>query len=100
MGRQSGPNARDKSRRAQVAANLKPISPPVVNHAACVQAVRDEAAKLSPSLFVTLAFNRATTLERALAALDHLHAKIDRKLLGREWHNRAGRRSRFIAVAE
>ena len=55
---------------------------------------------LEPKLFVTLAFNRGITLEKAFEALDDFHAHVDRKLLGHDWQKRVGRRTRFIAVAE
>ncbi len=32
--------------------------------------------------------------------MDDFHAHVDRRLLGHDWHKRAGRRTRFIAVAE
>jgi hypothetical protein len=81
-------------------ANIAPIAISVVNHTACIQALRDAMAKLAPTLFVTLAFNQAITLPKALEALDHLHACIDSAVLGHNWQKRGERRTRFIAVVE
>ena len=72
----------------------------MVNHRAYVQGLRAELAKLAPLLFVTLVFNRATTLEAAWKTLDQFHARVDRKMLGPKWAKDAGRRTRFIAFAE
>ena len=72
----------------------------MVNGGDYLQALRGELEQLTPRLFVTLVFNRTTTLERALETLDHFHARVDRELLGPRWAKRAARRTRFLAVAE
>ncbi len=81
-------------------ANVAGYVKPVVNRGDYLQALRRELDELTPTLFVTLVFNRSTTLERALETLDHFHARVDRKMLGPKWLKRADRRTRFLAVAE
>ena len=81
-------------------ANLAPHDGSVVNLAGCRRAVRDWATKKDCRLFVTLAFNRATTVQGALAALRDFHAHVDRRLLGHDWCKRAARRTRYAAVLE
>jgi hypothetical protein len=83
-------------------ANLAPYVKPVVNATDYRAALRAELEDLNPKLFVTLVFNRSTTLESALKTLDHFHACVDSELLGSKWAkaSRAARRTRFLAVAE
>lgn len=81
-------------------ANVADYVKPVVNREDYLRALRRELEELAPALFVTLVFNRSTTLERALETLDRFHACVDRELLGPKWAKRAARRTRFLAVAE
>jgi hypothetical protein len=81
-------------------ANVAPRTAPVVDLAGCRRAVRDWAKALECRLFVTLAFNRATTMKGALQALRDFHGHVDRRLLGHDWSKRAVRRTRYAAVLE
>ncbi|TDH63305.1 hypothetical protein E2C06_08015 [Dankookia rubra] len=83
-------------------ANIPIYTKPVVNRADYLEALRRELEELAPALFVTLVFNRSTTLESAIKALDHFHACVDNALLGSKWAkpNRRSRRTRFLAIAE
>jgi hypothetical protein len=81
-------------------ANVAGCASSVVNLAGCRLAVRDWATELDCPLFVTLAFNRASTERNALSALRDFHGHIDRKLLGHDWCKRVHRRTRYVAVLE
>src|SRR5690606_12020474 len=50
--------------------------------------------------FVTLAFNRAVTLEDAKADVHHLFARIDGVTVGRSWRKRPALRASYIGLAE
>lgn len=54
----------------------------------------------TPDLFVTLAFNRAATLEGARANLRKFLARIARATVGPKWQKRPDECAKFIAVAE
>ena len=60
----------------------------------------DLVEQLSPALAITLAFNRDTTPASAAEDLKHLHARLDRMVLGRAWAKRAHDRSIYVAVIE
>ena len=81
-------------------ANIAPAPAPVVNFVDCRHAIKDWAKAQGCTLFVTLAFNTATTEKGALSALRDLHARVDRKLLGHDWCKRTDRRTRYVAVLE
>lgn len=57
-------------------------------------------ADLKPDLYVTFVFNTAISLRTAQDRLEAFHARIDRKLLGPKWQDKADSRTRYIAFAE
>ncbi len=61
------------ARRIAVMANVSAYVKPVVNPVDYLAALRQELDDLEPKLFVTLVFNRTTTLKRALELLDTFH---------------------------
>jgi len=56
--------------------------------------------QLNPALAITLAFNRDTTPACAARDLKHLHARLDRMVLGPGWAKRVDDRSTYVAVIE
>ncbi len=57
-------------------------------------------ADLKPDLYVTFVFNAAISLRTAQDRLEAFHARMDRKLLGPKWQDKADDRTRYIAFAE
>jgi hypothetical protein len=57
-------------------------------------------AQTRPTLFVTLAFNRQTSLDAARAKLGEFQRRMDHAIVGRNWAERPDRRTTFVAVAE
>jgi hypothetical protein len=54
----------------------------------------------NPTHFVTLAFNRSTTIDAARSKLRAFQARMDHALLGRNWLKRPAERTTYIAVIE
>lgn len=74
--------------------------PPSVKTVAYRASITDHIERLNPALAITLAFNRDTTLDGAARELRHLHARLDRMVLGRSWAKRRDDRSTYVAVVE
>lgn len=74
----------------------RPVSPLVRYRSA----VREMIAGSSPALFITLAFNRSTTLETAQAKLGELHRRWCRAIFGKRWNAKDFDWPSVIAVAE
>ncbi|MBO9500974.1 hypothetical protein [Brevundimonas sp. A19_0] len=74
--------------------------PPAVTTVAYRASITDLVAQLKPALAITLAFNRDTTPAGAAQDLKHLHARLDRLVLGRLWAKRVDDRSIYLAVIE
>ena len=74
--------------------------PPAVKTTEYRAAIIGFVARLNPALAITLAFNRDTTLDGAAEDLKHLHARLDRLVLGRLWAKRVDDRSTYVAVIE
>lgn len=74
--------------------------PPSVKTVAYRASITDHVERLNPALAITLAFNRDTTLDGAARELRHLHARLDRMVLGRSWAKRRDDRSTYVAVVE
>ncbi|MBT4116281.1 MAG: hypothetical protein HOE84_07635 [Rhodospirillaceae bacterium] len=56
--------------------------------------------QLKPEVFVTLNFNRETTVQGGWKTLKEFHARLDRKFLGTDWSTRGFERSDFIFFPE
>ncbi|WP_144404580.1 hypothetical protein [Belnapia sp. F-4-1] len=81
-------------------ANITATSQEQLN-AAYLRGVAEMATAIKPSLFVTLAFNRAIVHESAADRLTAFLARMDRKLLGPKWASQdASRRTQHISVLE
>lgn len=76
------------------------MTPPSVAVAAYQASVAQLVDQLSPALAITLAFNRVTSPAAAVRDLRHLHARLDRMVLGRSWAKRSDDRSTYVAVIE
>lgn len=74
--------------------------PPAVRTIAYRAAIIDLVEQLNPALAITLAFNRDTTPAGAARDLKHLHARLDRMILGPRWAKRADGRTTSVAVIE
>ena len=74
--------------------------PPAVRTTQDRAAIIDLVEHLNPALAITLAFNRDTTPAGAAEDLKHLHARLDRMVLGRLWAKRVDDRSTYVAVIE
>lgn len=74
--------------------------PPAVKTIRFRASIIDLVEQLNPALAITLAFNRDTSLDCAAVDLKHLHARLDRMILGRSWAKRADDRSIYVAVIE
>ena len=74
--------------------------PPAVKTIAYRASITALVEQLNPALAITLAFNRDTTPASAAEDLKHLHARLDRLVLGRLWAKRVDDRSTYIAVIE
>lgn len=74
--------------------------PPAVNTTKYRASIIDLVEQLKPALAITLAFNRDTTPAGAAEDLKHLHARLDRFVLGRLWSKRVDDRSIYVAVIE
>ena len=74
--------------------------PPAVRTTQYRAAIIDLVEQLNPALAITLAFNRDTTPAGAAADLKHLHARLDRMILGPRWAKRAHDRTTSVAVIE
>lgn len=74
--------------------------PPAVRTVEYRASIVDLVERLNPALAITLAFNRDTTAAGAAEDLKHLHARLDRMVLGRAWAKRACDRSTYVAVVE
>ena len=74
--------------------------PPAVRTIAYRAAITNLVGQLNPALAITLAFNRDTTPDGAARELRHLHARLDRMVLGRSWAKRHDDRSTYVAVIE
>jgi hypothetical protein len=74
--------------------------PPSVKTTAYRASIIDLVEQLNPALAITLAFNRDTTPACAARDLKHLHARLDRMVLGRSWAKRSDDRSSYVAVIE
>lgn len=57
-------------------------------------------AQSKPTLFVTLAFNRHTSLDAARAKLEEFQRRMDYVVAGRNWADRPDRCTSYVAVAE
>jgi hypothetical protein len=64
------------------------------------QGIQALVAQSRPTLFVTLAFNRQTSLDAARAKLEEFQCRMDRAVAGRNWDERPDRCTTYIAVAE
>jgi hypothetical protein len=53
-----------------------------------------------PTLFVTLAFNRQTSLDAAQAKLEKFKERMDHAVAGRNWTKQPDRWTSYVAVAE
>lgn len=74
--------------------------PPAVGTIKFRASIIDLVQQLEPTLAITLAFNRDTTPAGAAKDLKHLHARLDRLVLGRLWSKRVNDRSIYVAVIE
>lgn len=74
--------------------------PPAVRTTQYRASIIDLVEQLKPTLAITLAFNRDTTLAGGAEDLKHLHARLDRLVLGRLWAKRVDDRSTYVAVIE
>jgi len=74
--------------------------PPAVRTIKYRASIIDLVEQLNPALAITLAFNRNTTPAGAAADLKHLHARLDRMILGPGWAKRADERTTSVAVIE
>ncbi len=74
--------------------------PPAVGTVVYRNAVIDLVEQLHPALAITLAFNRDTTPASAARDLKHLHARLDRMVLGPGWAKRVDDRSTYVTVVE
>lgn len=74
--------------------------PPAVRTIAYRASIIDLVEQLKPALAITLAFNRNTTPAGAAADLKHLHARLDRMILGPGWAKRADERTTYVALIE
>lgn len=74
--------------------------PPAVRTIKFRASIIDLVQQLKPTLAITLAFNRDTTPAGAAEDLKHLHARLDRLVLGRLWAKRVDDRSIYVAVIE
>ncbi|MBA3040886.1 MAG: hypothetical protein KJ690_04555 [Alphaproteobacteria bacterium] len=74
--------------------------PPAVRTTQYRAAIIDLVEQLNPALAITLAFNRDTTPAGAARDLKHLHARLDRMILGPRWAKRADGRTTSVAVIE
>jgi hypothetical protein len=74
--------------------------PPAVRTIKYRASIIDLVEHLNPALAITLAFNRDTTPAGAAEDLKHLHARLDRLVLGRLWAKRVDDRSTYVAVIE
>ena len=74
--------------------------PPAVRTIKYRASIIDLVEQLNPALAITLAFNRDTTPAGAAEDLKHLHARLDRLVLGRLWAKRVDDRSTYVAVIE
>src|SRR4051795_7437065 len=64
------------------------------------QGIQATVAQSRPTLFVTLAFNRQTSLDAARAKLDEFQRRMDRAVAGRSWNERPDRCTTYVAIAE
>ncbi|MFT4954587.1 MAG: hypothetical protein ACI8U3_000958 [Brevundimonas sp.] len=74
--------------------------PPAVKTVSYRASITHLVEQLNPALAVTLAFNRDTTPAGAARDLRHLHARVDRKILGPGWAKRTVDRTAYVAVIE
>lgn len=74
----------------------RPVSPLVRYRSA----VREMIVGSSPALFITLAFNRPTTLNAAQVKLGELHRRWCRAIFGKKWNAKDFAWPSVIAVAE
>jgi len=74
--------------------------PPAVRTIKYRASIIDLVEQLNPALAITLAFNRNTTPAGAAADLKHLHARLDRMILGPGWAKRAAERTTYVALIE
>lgn len=74
--------------------------PPAIKTTEYRASIRELVEQQNPALAITLAFNRATTPAAAAQDLRHLHARLDRMVLGPKWATRGEERSRYVAVIE
>lgn len=74
--------------------------PPAVKTIAYRASIIELVEQLNPALAITLAFNRDTTPAGAARDLKHLHARLDRMILGPKWAKRADDRTTSVAVIE
>lgn len=74
--------------------------PPAVKTIAYRASIIELVEQLNPALAITLAFNRDTTPAGAARDLKHLHARLDRMILGPRWAKRADDRTTSVAVIE
>ena len=56
--------------------------------------------EFDPDLFVTFAFNRWVSMDEAQRTFEEFHQRLDRKLLGRSFLDRAEDRTLYIATIE
>lgn len=62
----------------------------------CIQWMTD----FKPTLFVTFAFNRSISMDRAQKLFEDFHLQLDAKLIGRALHRRPDARTDYIATIE
>lgn len=74
--------------------------PPSVKTIRYRASIIDFVEQLNPALAITLAFNRDTTPAGAAEDLKHLHARLDRMILGPGWAKRAAERTTYVALIE
>ena len=74
--------------------------PPAVATTDYRASIKDLVEQLNPALAITLAFNRDTTPAGAARDLGHLHARLERMVLGPGWAKRTADRSTYVAVIE
>ena len=74
--------------------------PPAVKTIRYRASIIELVDQLNPALAITLAFNRDTTPAGAARDLKHLHARLDRMILGPGWAKRAAERTTSVAVIE
>ena len=74
--------------------------PPAVKTLEYRSSISELVEQLNPALAITLAFNRDTTPACAARDLRHLHARLDRMILGPGWAKREDDRTKYVAVIE